>query len=79
MSKEHKEHLRKVLERLRIEKLYAKLEKYEFWLDNVSSLRHVILEKGVAVDPEKVKVVVKWARPTSVLEIRSFLGLASYY
>jgi hypothetical protein len=42
---EHKEHLCKVLERLRSKKLYAKLEKCEFWLDNVSFLGHVILGK----------------------------------
>jgi hypothetical protein len=45
MSEEHNEHLRKVLERLRSEKLYAKLEKCEFWLDSVSFLGHVILGK----------------------------------
>jgi hypothetical protein len=78
-SEEHKEHLRKVLERLRSEKLYAKLEKCEFWLDSVSFLGYVISGEGVAVDPEKVKVVVEWTRPTSVFEIRSFLGLAGYY
>jgi hypothetical protein len=78
-SEEHEEHLRKVFERLRSEKLYAKLEKCEFWLDSVSFLRHVISRKGVAVDPEKVKVVVEWTRPTNVFEILSFLGLAGYY
>jgi hypothetical protein len=45
MSEEHEEHLRKVLERLRNEKLYVKLEKYEFWLDSVSFLGHVISGK----------------------------------
>jgi hypothetical protein len=78
-SEEHEEHLRKILKRLRSKKLYAKLEKCEFWLDSVSFLRHVISGKGVAVDPEKVKAVVEWTRPTSVFEIWSFLGLASYY
>jgi hypothetical protein len=73
MSEEHEEHLRKALERLRREKLYAKLKKCEFWLDSVSFLGHVI------IDPEKVKAVVEWTRPTSVSEIRSFLGLAGYY
>jgi hypothetical protein len=45
----------------------------------VSFLGHVIFGEGVAVDPEKVKAVVEWTRPISVFEIRSFLGLASYY
>jgi hypothetical protein len=78
-SEEHEEHLRKVLERLRSEKLYAKLEKCEFWLDSVSFLGYVISGKGVAVDSEKVKAVVEWTRPASVFEIRSFLGLTGYY
>jgi hypothetical protein len=73
------EHLWKALERLRREKLYAKLEKCEFWLDRVSFLGHVISGEGIAIDPEKVKAVVEWTRPTSVSEIRSFLGLAGYY
>jgi hypothetical protein len=62
---EHEEHLRKALERLRREKLYAKLKKCEFWLDG----GHVISGEGVAVDPEKVKAMVEWTRPTSMFEI----------
>ncbi|GAU10644.1 hypothetical protein TSUD_419790, partial [Trifolium subterraneum] len=34
---------------------------------------------GIAVDPAKVDAVMKWGTPESVLEIRSFLGLAGYY
>ena len=68
-----------MLERLRREKLYAKLKKCEFWLDSVSFLGHVISGVGVAVDSEKVKAVVEWTRPTNVFEIQSFLGLAGYY
>ena len=79
MSEEHDEHLRKALERLRREKLYAKLKKCEFWLDSMSFLGHVISGEGVAVDPKKVKVVVEWTRLTSMFEIQSFLGLAGYY
>jgi chemotaxis signal transduction protein len=57
------------LERLKSEKLYAKLEKCKFWLDSVSFLGHVISRERVAVDLEKVKAVVEWTRPTSVFEI----------
>jgi hypothetical protein len=78
-QEDHGVHLRKALERLRREQLFAKLEKCEFWLDSVSFLGHVISGEGVSVDPEKVKAVVDWTRPTSVHEVRSFLGLAGYY
>jgi hypothetical protein len=78
-SKEHMEHLRKALERLRRDQLYVKLEKCEFWLDSMSFLGQVISGEGVAVDPKKVKAVVDWTRPTSIFEIQSFLRLAGYY
>ncbi|XP_073363137.1 uncharacterized protein [Aegilops tauschii subsp. strangulata] len=34
---------------------------------------------GVVVDPSKVAAVTEWETPTTVGEIRSFLGLAGYY
>jgi hypothetical protein len=64
---------------LRDHQLYAKLSKCEFWLKRVTFLGHVISAEGVFVDPQKVEAVLKWERPTSVTEIRSFLGLAGYY
>ncbi|XP_015955002.1 uncharacterized protein LOC107479376 [Arachis duranensis] len=45
----------------------------------VKFLGHVVSKQGIAVDPSKVVAVLNWGRPTSVAEIRSFLGLASYY
>ena len=45
----------------------------------MSFLGHVISSKGIAVDPSKVEVVLRWESPKSVFEIRSFLGLARYY
>jgi len=76
---EHEKHLRKVLEILRENKLYAKLDKCEFWLKEVIFLGHVISAGGICVDPGKVEAVLKWKKPTNVTEIRSFLGLARYY
>uniref|UniRef100_A0A2N9HQ68 Retrotransposon gag domain-containing protein n=1 Tax=Fagus sylvatica TaxID=28930 RepID=A0A2N9HQ68_FAGSY len=65
--------------KLRENQLYGKLSKCEFWLDKVTFLGHVISREGISVDPNKVEAVVKWERPTNVIEVRSFLGLASYY
>jgi hypothetical protein len=78
-EEEHAEHLRVVLTRLRDHQLYAKFSKCEFWLGEVQFLGHVLSTEGVAVDPGKVKDILNWKPPTSVHEVRSFLGMAGYY
>ena len=78
-AEEHAEHLRIVLSRLREHKLYAKFSKCEFWLKKVPFLGHVLSDEGISVDPTKVQEVLDWKAPTSVHEVRSFLGLAGYY
>ncbi|KAL0545083.1 hypothetical protein IC582_020224 [Cucumis melo] len=76
---EHEKHLRMVLQTLRDNKLYAKFSKCEFWLKQVSFLGHVVSKAGVSVDPAKIEAVTGWTRPSTVSEVRSFLGLAGYY
>ncbi|WVZ89088.1 LOW QUALITY PROTEIN: hypothetical protein U9M48_035542 [Paspalum notatum var. saurae] len=75
----HEEHLRLVLQRLRVHKLYAKFSKCEFWIDEVRFLGHVISKGGIAVDPSKVSTVTNWKVPEIPKEVRGFLSLASYY
>ncbi|XP_019420715.1 PREDICTED: uncharacterized protein LOC109330903 [Lupinus angustifolius] len=76
---EHAKHRRIVLQILKDNQLYAMLSKCEFWLESVNFLGHVISSEGIVVDPTKVGTVMKWNSPKSVMEIRSFLGLAGYY
>ncbi|KAL4037976.1 hypothetical protein IC575_001579 [Cucumis melo] len=71
--------MNRVLETLRANKLYSKFSKCEFWLKKVTFLGHVVSSEGVSVDPAKIKAVTTWPRPSTVSEIRSFLGLAGYY
>ncbi|CAL8153028.1 unnamed protein product [Prunus armeniaca] len=78
-QEEHEEHLRIVLQILRENQLYAKLNKCEFWLRQVKFLGHVISNEGISVDSSKVEAVLNWSQPKNILEIRSFLGLAGYY
>ncbi|WMV32363.1 hypothetical protein MTR67_025748 [Solanum verrucosum] len=42
-------------------------------------LGHIFSRKGIEVDPKNTDAVKSWARPLSPSDIRSFLGLASYY
>jgi hypothetical protein len=71
--------LHTVLQRLRDHRLYAKLSKCDFWLKEIKFLGHTISQDGVSVDLEKVQEVMDWKPPTTVRQIRSFLGLAGYY
>jgi hypothetical protein len=62
-EEEHNKHLCKVLQKLRENQLYAKLNKCEFWVTKVSFLGHIISAGGISVDPSKVKDVLSWKTP----------------
>jgi len=48
---EHELHLRQTLQTLRSHKLYAKLDRCDFWLKELTFLGHVVSSKGIFVDP----------------------------
>ena len=76
---EHWEHLRWALTRLREAKLYGRLHKCEFLKDQVEYLGFEVSPRGIQASPGKVRAIIEWPRPKSVHDVRSFLGLASYY
>jgi hypothetical protein len=78
-EEEHAKHIWIVLTRLREHKLYAKFSKCAFWLEEIQFLGHVLSTNGIAIDPSKVKDILEWKLPTTVHQVRSFLGLAGYY
>jgi hypothetical protein len=78
-EEEHEEHLRLTLQKLREHRLYVKLSKCEFWMEQVAFLGYVISKGGIFVDLSKVQDVLSWNAFTSVGDIQSFLGLAGYY
>jgi hypothetical protein len=78
-EQEHEEHLRLALQKPTENRLYDKLSKCEFWMEQVAFLGHVISKGGISVDPSKVQDVLSWNAPMSVGVIQSFLGLARYY
>jgi Ran GTPase-activating protein (RanGAP) involved in mRNA processing and transport len=78
-KEEHEKHLRMVLQVLREHQLYAKLSKCSFYQQQINYLGHIISKEGMAVDLENIKVIKEWPAPSNVIEVRSFMGLASYY
>ncbi|GKC52832.1 putative reverse transcriptase domain-containing protein, partial [Tanacetum coccineum] len=78
-KEEHTNHLRKILELLKKEKLYAKFSKCDFRIRILQFLGHLIDSQGLHVDPAKIEAVKNWTSPTTPTEIRQFLRLAGYY
>ena len=74
----HVSRLREVLERLRGANLKLHPSKCHLFQRRVSFLGHVISERGVEVQEEKISVVRDWPVPRNITELRSFLGLCSY-
>ena len=71
--------LEKVFDRLQEANLKLSPKQCSLFKEEVNYLGHVVSEKGVAPDPHKTNCVQKWARPTNLTAVRSFLGLCSYY
>jgi len=71
--------LKKLFDRLRIADLKLKPSKCSLLRTEVNFLGHVVSGLGVATDPSKIELVKDWPTPLDVKEVRSFLGLASFY
>ena len=78
-EEEHREHLEKVFSELRKHKLQINAKKSEFFLREIHYLGHIVSHNQVRMDPAKVQAIQEWPTPTSVHDVRSFLGLCSYY
>ncbi|XP_071738190.1 uncharacterized mitochondrial protein AtMg00860-like [Rutidosis leptorrhynchoides] len=78
-KEEHLNHLRKVFKLLRQYQLYGKLEKCDLFVSKVVFLGYVVSEEGISMDPSKVEAIRSLRSPSSITDVRSFHGLASFY
>ena len=76
---EHEVKLREVFSRLRKYQLKVQPDKCEFLRREVMYLGHIISEKGVRPNPEKIRAVLEYPTPKTCKDIKSFLGLTGYY
>ena len=78
-EEDHVQHLHEVLTILSNEKLYENLEKCHFFTPQVVFLGYVVSAQGIHVDESKTKAIQEWPVPTSIQQVQSFHGLASFY
>ena len=76
---EHLVHIQRVFNRLREHSLQLKLKKCSFIKPETNYLGFVINESGIKPEACKVNVIKALPVPTTVKEVRSFIGMCSYY
>jgi hypothetical protein len=76
---EHMDHLHAVFNALRHACLFANLEKCIFCTDRVSFFGYVVTPQGIEVDEKKIEAIESWPLPQTITQVRSLLGLASFY
>ena len=76
---DHLQHIEEVLSTLRHHKLYVNLERCSFGMKEIQYLGYIVNEQGVHVDPAKIQVIRNWPTPRTIIDLRSFLGLAKFY
>ena len=77
-EEEHEGHLRLTLKFLGDHKLYARLRKCDFYEDRIHYLGHIISNKGIFVDPEKIEAMMSLPSSRNLTDVRTFVGLAGY-
>ena len=76
---EHLHRLKAVFNKLKAAGLKLKPSKCDLFKQQINYLGPVVSKEGVSTDPEKIKAVTEWPQPTTVTDVRSFLGFVSYY
>ncbi|KAF7839283.1 uncharacterized protein G2W53_007765 [Senna tora] len=76
---DHLNILHSVFEALRKDNLSTNLKKYDFYMDKKVFLSFVMSANGIVVDGKIIRAIKEWPTPKSIIEVRSFHGLASFY
>jgi hypothetical protein len=71
--------LQQVFMRLRNANLKVKPSKCKLFQRRVEFLGHIVSSAGIEMQTEKVSAVLDWPVPQNLRDVRSFLGLCSYY
>jgi len=79
-EQQHREDVRRVLQRLRERKMFVKLGKSEFAKQEIQFLGHVVASGQLRVDEEKLNKLALWKAPlTTIKQVRQLMGFLSYY
>lgn len=76
---EHKNSLKSILEAIRKAKLKIQIDKCDFLKKETQFLGHLLTNKGIKPNPEKIKIIQNLQLPQTTKQIKSFLGMTGFY
>ena len=76
---EHIDRLEAIMQKFISAGLTLKPKKCNLFRTQVPFLGHIVSSEGVGTDPEKIGAIQNWKVPQDITDVRSFLGLCSYY
>jgi hypothetical protein len=77
--KEHIQHVKKVLAKLREAGLYANTSKCEFFTSKTEFLGYIVSPEGITMDPSKIQTIQEWEVPRNIKDVQSFVGFSNFY
>jgi hypothetical protein len=78
-KKEHVQHVRKILQRLREANIQTNVDKCEFHTIETKFLEMIVERDEIKMNLEKMKAIVKWEKSTHLKEIQAFLEFVNFY
>lgn len=75
----HVQLLREIANRLHKANLSINVQKSQFGVPEIPFLGYLLSSEGLRTNPDKIRPIVEYERPTTVTKLRRFLGMANYY
>lgn len=76
---EHLQSIRKIFNKLAQHNLKVQFDKCSFLKKETEFLGHVLTDKGLKPNPNKIKCIEEYSLPSTEKQLRGFLGVTGYY
>jgi ribosome-interacting GTPase 1 len=76
---EHKEYIKWVLRKLYKKNMLVTVKKYKFYIRKTDFIEFIIKLGQISIDLKKIKAIINWQDPKSIIGLKLFLGFCNYY
>jgi hypothetical protein len=78
-KKEHIQHVRKILQRLREANIQTDVDKCEFHIIETKFLKMIVSRDDIKMNSEKVRAIIEWDTSNHLKDVQAFLRFVNFY